>query len=160
MPKTPKAALVAAQTYMYTTQPNPGDSREHMHRAALQGLRLVGNKLTSKDEEAYRNKGMHKPRSPCRHNSPWHRSSSRRSRSSLPSTTKARDTEEPEHPILPPRHMITKTTKKRWEHRALLAEFAPRLYPKDSNYPMISRNMMDLRSRGRGSQTTYRQSKY
>jgi hypothetical protein len=28
-----------------------------MHRAALQGLRLVGNKLTSKDEEAYRNKG-------------------------------------------------------------------------------------------------------
>jgi hypothetical protein len=28
MPKTPKVALVAAQTYMYTTQPNPGDPRE------------------------------------------------------------------------------------------------------------------------------------
>jgi hypothetical protein len=32
--------------------------------------------------------------------------------------------------------------KKRWEHHALLAEFAPHLYPKDSNYPMISRNTM------------------
>jgi hypothetical protein len=59
MPKTPEAALVVAQTYMYTTQPNPGDPREHMYRAALQGLRLVGNKLTTKEEEVYRNKGMH-----------------------------------------------------------------------------------------------------
>jgi hypothetical protein len=84
MRKTPEVALVAAQTYIYTTQPNPGDPREHMHRSALQGLRLVGNKLTTKDEEAYRNKGTHKPRSPRRHNSPRHRSSSRRSRSSSP----------------------------------------------------------------------------
>jgi hypothetical protein len=70
MPKTPEAALVAAQAYLYTTQPNPGDPREHMHRAALQGLRLVGNKLTAKEEEAHHNKGTHKPRSPRRHNSP------------------------------------------------------------------------------------------
>jgi hypothetical protein len=82
MPKTPEAALVAAQTYLYTMQPNPGDPREHMHWAALQGLRLVGNKLTAEEEEAYRNKGTHKPRSPCRYNSP--RSSSRRSRLSSP----------------------------------------------------------------------------
>jgi hypothetical protein len=75
MPKTPEAALVAAQIYLYTTQPNPEDPREHMHRAAQQGLRLVGNKLTTKEEEAYRNKDTHKPR---------HRSSSRRSRSSSP----------------------------------------------------------------------------
>jgi hypothetical protein len=47
MPKTPEAALVATQTYLYTTEPNPGDPREHMHRATLQGLRLVGNKLTA-----------------------------------------------------------------------------------------------------------------
>jgi hypothetical protein len=51
MPKTPEATLVAAQTYMYTMQPNPGDPREHMHRAALQGLRLLGNKITAKEEE-------------------------------------------------------------------------------------------------------------
>jgi hypothetical protein len=71
-------------------------------------------------------------------------------------TTKARGTEEPEDPILPPRHMTTKATKKRWKHYALLIEFAPRLYPKDSNYPMISRNMMDLRSHSHGFETTYR----
>jgi hypothetical protein len=80
IPKTPEAALVAAQTYQYTTRPSPGDPREHMHRAALQGLRIVGNKLTAKDQEAYHNKGTHKPRSPHRHNSPRCWSSSRRSR--------------------------------------------------------------------------------
>jgi hypothetical protein len=77
IPKTPEAALVVAQTYLYTTRPSPGDPREHMHQAALQGLRMVGNKLTAKDEDAYRNKGMHKPRSPRHHSSPQCRSSSR-----------------------------------------------------------------------------------
>jgi hypothetical protein len=77
IPKTPDAVLVAAQTYLYTTRPSPGNPREHMHWAALQGLRMVGNKLTTKEEEAYRNKGTHKPRSPHRHNSPWRRSGSR-----------------------------------------------------------------------------------
>jgi hypothetical protein len=84
MPKTPEAALMAAQTYLYTTQPNPEDPREHMHRAALQGLRLVGNKLTAKEEEAHCNKGTHKPRSPHRRNSPRRISRSRRSRSPSP----------------------------------------------------------------------------
>jgi hypothetical protein len=84
IPKTPEAALVAAQTYLYTTRPSPGDPREHMHQAALQGLRMVGNKLTAKEEEAHRNKGTHKPRSPRRHNSPRHRSGSRRSRTPSP----------------------------------------------------------------------------
>jgi hypothetical protein len=84
IPKTPEAALVAAQTYLYTTRPSPGDPREHMHRAALQELRMVGNKLTAKEEEAHCNKGAHKPRSPRHHNSPQHRSGSRRSRSPLP----------------------------------------------------------------------------
>jgi hypothetical protein len=74
---------VAAQTYLYTTQPSPEDPRELMHRVALQGLRLVGNKLTAKEEEAYR-KGTHKPRSPHHHNSSRHSTSSRRSRSSSP----------------------------------------------------------------------------
>jgi hypothetical protein len=77
IPKTPEAALVATQTYLYTTWPSPGDPREHMHRAALQGLRMVGNKLTAKEEEAHRNKGTHKLRSPHCHNSPRHRISSR-----------------------------------------------------------------------------------
>jgi hypothetical protein len=92
IPKTPEAALVTAQTYLYTTRPSPGDPRERMHQAALQGLRMVGNKLTAKDEEAYRNKGTHKPRSPRRHSSPRRRSGSRGSRSSSP-----RDHKSPNH---------------------------------------------------------------
>jgi hypothetical protein len=160
MPKMPEAALVAAQTYLYTMQPNPGDPREHIHQGALQGLRLIGNKLTAKDEEAYRNIGTHKPRSPRCHSSPRQRSSSRRSRSSLPRYYKAQGTEEPKDHALPPRHMITKMTKKRWEHRASLAEFAPHLYPKGLNYPMTSRSMMDLRSHNHGSQIICRQSEY
>jgi hypothetical protein len=39
--ETPEAALVAAQAYLLTTQPEPGDPREHMHQAAIKSLRLV-----------------------------------------------------------------------------------------------------------------------
>jgi hypothetical protein len=33
--ETPEAALVAAQAYLLTTQPEPGDPQEHMHHAAI-----------------------------------------------------------------------------------------------------------------------------
>jgi hypothetical protein len=84
IPKTPEAALVATQAYLHTTQPNLGDPREHMHRSALQGLKMVGNKLLAKEEEAYHNKGTHKLKSPHRHNSPRHRGGSRRSKTPSP----------------------------------------------------------------------------
>jgi hypothetical protein len=84
IPKTPEVALVAAQAYLFTTRPSPGDPREHMHRAALNGLKMVGNKLLEKEEEAYHSKEAHKPRSPCHHNSPRHKSGSRRSRAPSP----------------------------------------------------------------------------
>jgi hypothetical protein len=75
-------------------------------------------------------------------------------------TTTAQGKEEPKDPSLPGKRTTTKTTKKRWEHHALLAEFAALPYPKDSNYPMISRNMTDLRSHSHGYQTIYKQSEY
>jgi hypothetical protein len=43
--ETPEAALVAAQAYLLTTQPKPGDPREHMHQAAIRSLRLIEDKL-------------------------------------------------------------------------------------------------------------------
>jgi hypothetical protein len=43
--ETPEAALVAAQTYLLTTQPKPGDPREHMHQATIRSLKLVEDKL-------------------------------------------------------------------------------------------------------------------
>jgi hypothetical protein len=160
MPKTPKAALVAAQAYLYTTQPNPGDPREHMHQAALQGLRLVGNKLTAKEEETRRNEGTHKPRSARHHSSPRRRSMSRRSRSPSPKHNNN------------PRHGGTQRSKspgKAYNYEDDEKEmgapcFTRRVrrtpYPMDSNYPMISRNMMDLRSHSHGSQIIYKQSEY
>jgi hypothetical protein len=33
--ETPEAALVAAQAYLLTTQPEPGDPWEHMHQATI-----------------------------------------------------------------------------------------------------------------------------
>jgi hypothetical protein len=75
-------------------------------------------------------------------------------------TTKAQSMEEPKGLGLPPRHTTTNMTKKRWERRALLIEFAPHQYPRASNYPTISKSMMDPRSRNRGSQIICRQSKY
>jgi hypothetical protein len=41
VPKTPEAALVAAQAYLLTTQPTPRDPREGMHQAAIKGLGLT-----------------------------------------------------------------------------------------------------------------------
>jgi hypothetical protein len=33
--ETPEAALVAAHAYLLTTQPEPGDLRQHMHQATI-----------------------------------------------------------------------------------------------------------------------------
>jgi hypothetical protein len=43
--ETPEAALVAAQAYLLTTQPEPGDPWEHMHQATIRSLGLVEGKL-------------------------------------------------------------------------------------------------------------------
>jgi hypothetical protein len=43
--ETPEAALVAAHAYLLTTQPKPGDPREHMHQAAIRSLGLVEDML-------------------------------------------------------------------------------------------------------------------
>jgi hypothetical protein len=43
--ETPEAALVAAQAYLLTTQPKPGDPWEHMHQAVIQSLGLVEDRL-------------------------------------------------------------------------------------------------------------------
>jgi hypothetical protein len=87
---------VAAQAYLFTTQLTPGDPRESMHRAALQGLGLVGNRVKHKEEVPRRHispihaertqrcRSLQAEKSPCHHNSPRHRSRGRRSRSPSP----------------------------------------------------------------------------
>jgi hypothetical protein len=43
--ETPEVALIAAQAYLLTMQPKPGDPREQMHQATIQSLGLVEEKL-------------------------------------------------------------------------------------------------------------------
>jgi hypothetical protein len=43
--ETPEAALVVAQAYLLTTQPEPRDLREHMHQAIIRSLGLVEDRL-------------------------------------------------------------------------------------------------------------------
>jgi hypothetical protein len=50
--ETPEAALVAAQAYLLTTRPEPGDPRESMHQAAIRSLGIVENKIREKDPKA------------------------------------------------------------------------------------------------------------
>jgi hypothetical protein len=49
--ETPEAALIAAQAYLLTTQPKPGDPQEQMHQATIWSLRLVEEKLKSRISE-------------------------------------------------------------------------------------------------------------
>jgi hypothetical protein len=65
---------------VHYTAKSRGPKRTHAP-ATLQELRLVGNKLTAKEEEAHHKEGTHKSRSPRHHNSPRRRSRSRWSRS-------------------------------------------------------------------------------
>jgi hypothetical protein len=44
----PEAALVAAQAYLLTTQPEPGDPRESMHQDAIKSLEPIGDELRQK----------------------------------------------------------------------------------------------------------------
>jgi hypothetical protein len=61
--ETPEVALVAAQAYLLTTQPEPRDPQEHMHQAAIRSLGLVEDKLMGKIPEekmTHRKKGKKK----------------------------------------------------------------------------------------------------
>jgi hypothetical protein len=56
--ETLEAALIAAYAYLLTTQPKPGDPREHMHQAAIRSLGFVEDKLRgniSEKKSTYRN---------------------------------------------------------------------------------------------------------
>jgi hypothetical protein len=46
--ETPEAALIAAQAYLLTTRPEPGDPREDMHQAAIRSLGIAEEKIRRK----------------------------------------------------------------------------------------------------------------
>jgi hypothetical protein len=71
--------------------------------------------------------------------------------------TKAHDMEEAKDPNLQGTRTTTKTMKPRWEHHALLAEFAGHQYPKDLSYPMINRSTMGHKNHNHGYRITCKQ---
>jgi hypothetical protein len=66
--ETPEAALVAAQMYLLTTQPEPRDPPEHMHQAAIRSLGLIEDKLMGKlpEEKATHHKERRKEEFKCK----------------------------------------------------------------------------------------------
>jgi hypothetical protein len=142
---------VAAQAYLHTTRPNLGDPREHMQRAALNGLKMVGNKLSAKEEEAYHNKGTHKPRSPRRHNSPRCRSGSRRSRTSSPGRHKSPKYRGTQRSRSPHKAYDYEDDEKEMGASCFTHRVRTTPVPKGLNCLMISKNMMDPRSHSHGS---------
>jgi hypothetical protein len=49
--ETPEATLIAAQAYLLTTRPEPGDPREDMYQATIRSLGIVENKIRGKGPE-------------------------------------------------------------------------------------------------------------
>jgi hypothetical protein len=49
--ETPEAALIAAQAYLLTTRPEPGDPREDIPQAAIRSLGIVEDKIRGKGPE-------------------------------------------------------------------------------------------------------------
>jgi hypothetical protein len=49
--ETPEATLVAAHAYLLSTQPEPGDPREHMHQASIRSLGLVEDRLRKRSPD-------------------------------------------------------------------------------------------------------------
>jgi hypothetical protein len=59
-------------------------------------------------------------------------------------------TKKPDGPELQIKQVTMKMMKRRWGRHAIPTGFAPRQYPKASNYLMTSKIMMDLRSHNHG----------
>jgi hypothetical protein len=66
----PEMALVAAQAYLLTMHPEPGDLREHMHQAAIKSIGLVEDELKQKSSEKKSMYHGHKGRRSQRYQSP------------------------------------------------------------------------------------------
>jgi hypothetical protein len=60
--------LIAAQAYLLTTRPEPGDPREDMHRAAIRSLRIVESKIREKDPDAKSTSYKEKQKEKLRYN--------------------------------------------------------------------------------------------
>jgi hypothetical protein len=162
--KTPEAALVAAQAYLLTTQPEPGDPREHMHQAAIRSLGLVEDRLRKCSPERKATYYEDKKKE----NFKYQPSQSQTSESLGDKKRRARR-EDARNIIAQARvnnasyawkEENYEDDEKEMSALCLPEGFAEREYPKDSNYHTISKSMMGHKNPDYGYQTTYKQCKY
>jgi hypothetical protein len=66
--ETPETALIAAQAYLLTTRPEPGDPREDMHQAAIRSLGIVENKIRENGLETKWTSYKEKQKEKCKYN--------------------------------------------------------------------------------------------
>jgi hypothetical protein len=126
-----------------------------MHRAALNGLNMVGHKLSARGEEVHHHKEVHKGRSPCRHRVLGIEAANTDLDRPHQNSMMELENRDPQT-----KGVTMKMTKRKWGHRALPAGFAPLQFPRGSSYLMINKNTTDHRNRNHGLQITYKQFKY
>jgi hypothetical protein len=66
--ETPEVALIAAQAYLLTTRPEPGDPREDMHQAAIRSLGIVEGKIRGKGLETKSTSHKERQKEKFKHN--------------------------------------------------------------------------------------------
>jgi hypothetical protein len=164
MQETPEATLVAAHAYLLTTQPKPGDPREHMHQAAIRSLGLVEDKLSRILPE--------KDLTHCRekHKEEVKRKSSRSETSESSEDEKRQKRKEDARNIIAQARV--NNSRYAWKEKnyednkkemcALC--FTRRVHkmrvPKGFKLPHDQKNMMGHKNQLYGCQTTYKQYKY
>jgi hypothetical protein len=71
----PEAALIAAQAYLLTTRPEPGDPWEDMHQAAIRSLGIVEDRIRGKGPKTKSTSYKGRRKEKFKHNIPRNESS-------------------------------------------------------------------------------------
>jgi hypothetical protein len=162
--ETPEAALVAAQAYLLTTRPEPGDPWEHMHQAAIKSLGLVEDKLRQhslgKKSTYYEDQGKKSQKYQSLQSQSSDSSDDENRKARMEDARNIITQNKVKKHAMHGRKKTTRTMKRRWAHYALPEGFVECEYPKDSNYHTTSRSTMGHKSLGYGYQTIFKQCKY
>jgi hypothetical protein len=162
--ETPEAALIAAQAYLLTTRPEPGDPREDMHRATIRSLVIVENKIRGKGPETKSTSYKEKQKEKFRYNyagNEYSESSEEEGRQKRKEDVRSIIAQAR---VNKSRHAWREENYEDDERDMSALCFTRRVrkrgYPKDSSYRTTSRNMMGHKNLPYGYQITCRQYKY
>jgi hypothetical protein len=160
----PEAALVAAQAYLLTTRPEPGDPREDMHQAAIRSLRIVENKIRGKRPETKSTSYKANQKGKYKHNSVQHEYSE-----SSKEDRRQRKKEDARNIIAQARvnksrHAWREENYEDDDKEMGASCFTRRVHktwvPRASSYPTTNKNTMDRKNLPYGYHIIFRQYRY